>query len=174
MASFEFLAIILTGLGLTASIIYYASILRNANKTQQLAIETRQAQLFMNLYDTYRSAEFRKQWDDVVFRMEWKDWDDFNSRYNAEASFEERNSWFSVATYFEGLGVLVKRNLIDMAMVYDLLAYSIKMAWERMGPIETETRIRFNMPHLFDDFEYLYNELLRHEKEASKKEMASI
>jgi hypothetical protein len=45
MASFEFLAIILTGLGLTASIVYNAINLRNANKTQKQALETRKAQL---------------------------------------------------------------------------------------------------------------------------------
>jgi len=43
MASFEFIALILTGLGLTASIVYYANVLSNANKTQQLQLETRQA-----------------------------------------------------------------------------------------------------------------------------------
>lgn len=67
MASFEFIAIILTGFGLTASILYYSSILRNANKTRELqlkaqelqlkaqehAIETRQAQLFMQILTHY-------------------------------------------------------------------------------------------------------------------------
>jgi len=51
MAWPEFLAIILTGLGLTASITYYAMVLRNANKT-------RQTQLFMNLFTQLRSKDF--------------------------------------------------------------------------------------------------------------------
>ena len=55
----ETIALVLTGLGLTASIVYYANILNNANKTRELqlesqeltrkaqeqALETRQAQL---------------------------------------------------------------------------------------------------------------------------------
>ena len=36
MVSLEVLALVLTGLGLTASIVYYANILLNANKTQKL------------------------------------------------------------------------------------------------------------------------------------------
>ena len=40
MVSLEVLALVLTGLGLTASIVYYANILLNANKTQKLQLET--------------------------------------------------------------------------------------------------------------------------------------
>ena len=58
MVSFEFLAVILTGLGLTASIVYYASILRNANKTQEIQLETRQAQLYMEFYRDFKKKEF--------------------------------------------------------------------------------------------------------------------
>ena len=52
----EYLPLVLTGLGLTASIAYYANILNNANKTRELqlkaqeqALETRQAQLLMQI-----------------------------------------------------------------------------------------------------------------------------
>jgi hypothetical protein len=50
MASFEFLAIIISVLGLAASITYYATILNNANKTQQQQLETRQAQLYLTFH----------------------------------------------------------------------------------------------------------------------------
>ena len=43
MASFEFLAIILTGLGLSVSITYYAMNLKNQNETQQQSLENRKA-----------------------------------------------------------------------------------------------------------------------------------
>ena len=39
MASLEFLAVILTGLGLTASIVYYASILNNTSKARRARAE---------------------------------------------------------------------------------------------------------------------------------------
>ena len=47
----ETLAFILTGLGLTASIVYYASVLRNANTT-------RKTQLYMQLFLIISSEEF--------------------------------------------------------------------------------------------------------------------
>ncbi len=166
MASFEFLAVILTGLGLIVSILYYTTVLQNANKT-------RQTQLLMNLYETYRSPIFRKQTDDVMHRMEWDNYEDFLTKYAANTNSEERTSWFSVATFYEGLGVLVKRKLIDLSIVEDLLGLSIQRAWERIGPIETRSRKQMNSPRLFNDFEFLYNELMKYYAKHPELEIAT-
>ncbi len=53
MASFEVLAIIVSLLGLSASITYYATVLRNQNIT-------RQAQLYMQLFQKDTSTEFQQ------------------------------------------------------------------------------------------------------------------
>ena len=55
----------------------------------------------------------------------------------------------------------MKRGLIDISLVDDLLGSMIKLTWEKMGPIEVESRVRLNNPRAFDDFEYLYNEIDR-------------
>ena len=65
----EYLPLVLTGIGIIASILYYASVLRNANKT-------RQAQLFMDLYRTYRDPEFRRQYYEIL-GQKWVDFEDF-------------------------------------------------------------------------------------------------
>ena len=76
MASLEFLAIVLTGLGLTVSIVYYATILRNANKAQQHATETREIQIFMQLmqqitnYESYKTCARVKVNDEARKRAE--------------------------------------------------------------------------------------------------------
>ena len=80
MVSLEVIALVLTGLSITASIIYYANVLGNANKTQQMQLETRQTQLFMNFYETYRSEEFRKQFG-IIMRLEYSDYEDFMDKY---------------------------------------------------------------------------------------------
>jgi len=54
MVSFEFIALVFTGLSITASLFYYANVLSNTNKTQKMQLETRQAQLFMQLVNRYR------------------------------------------------------------------------------------------------------------------------
>ena len=161
MIQIEYLPIVLTGIGIMASILYYASVLRNANKTQQMQLETRQAQLFMSLYQTFSSPEFIKNWDHVNWRIEFKDWEDAFNKIHPKKNPEERAIWFSVAAFFEGVGVLVRRGLIDLSLVDDLLGNMILMTWERMGPFEKESRIRLDNPDMWNDFEYVYDEIIK-------------
>ena len=57
----EFLAIVLTGLGLTVSILYYTSVLQNAIKTRELQIEGIE-----------------------LLKMTWTDYDDFENKYGSD------------------------------------------------------------------------------------------
>jgi hypothetical protein len=50
----EYLPLVLTGIGIIVSILYYSNVLRNANKTQQMQLETRQVQLFMQMYTRFQ------------------------------------------------------------------------------------------------------------------------
>jgi hypothetical protein len=154
-----------TLISVPVGVFYHIMTLRNTKRNQQLQLETRQAGLFMDLYDVWRGPEFRRQWDEVIFKMEFEDWEDMMEKYNRETNYDLLLSWFSVATFFEGVGVLLKRNLIDITMVDDLLATSIRIGWEKIGPIEVESRRRFKQPRIFDDFEYLYDELMKYHEE---------
>ena len=68
------------------------------------------------------------------------------------------------AHYFaslEGLGILCKKGLIDPELVYDSQPHTIIAMWEKYLPIIEEMRLRQNAPHIYEDPEYLYNELMR-------------
>jgi len=80
MASFEFLAIILTGIGLSASITYYAMNLKNQNETQKQSLENRKAQLLMNIYNKYTETELLQQQLDIL-AGKWDGIDDFWDRH---------------------------------------------------------------------------------------------
>jgi hypothetical protein len=162
MASLEFLAIILTGLGLIVSILYYTSVLQNANKTrklqlraQELATETRQAQLFMNIYNHWNTSDFWKNYWSILDR-EWTDYDDYQSKYGRKNSLEANANAATLFAFYEGLGVLVKRGLIDPHFVDDLLGGTIINYWEKMEPIYVEMRVRTNYPQIATQIEFLY------------------
>ena len=57
MVSLEVVAILLSGISISASLFYYSSVLQNANKTQKQQLKTRQAQLFMQFADKFSSKE---------------------------------------------------------------------------------------------------------------------
>jgi hypothetical protein len=81
MVSLEVLALVLTGLSITASILYYTMPLRNSNKTQQLALENRRAQLYMQLFLRITSEDFMKRSIDLI-RLNYSNQDEFFQKFN--------------------------------------------------------------------------------------------
>ncbi|MFX0170255.1 MAG: hypothetical protein ACFE89_13015, partial [Candidatus Hodarchaeota archaeon] len=67
-----------------------------------------------------------------------------------------------VAYFFEALGMLLYRKLIDEQMVWD--TFQIKHRWEKIAPVVKELRKELNEPRYIEWFEYLYNWYLKQEK----------
>jgi hypothetical protein len=83
------------------------------------------------------------------------DYDDSKARVYSDVQ--------SMANFFEGIGVLVQRKLIDVDLVADLLADRVIWWWEFFGPISKEVRIhapsKIGGIQLHDHAEYLYQAL---------------
>ncbi|MFC1803065.1 hypothetical protein ACFL0D_03755 [Thermoproteota archaeon] len=88
MITVEQIIYVLPVLALTASILYYTMNLRNANKTQQMQLETRQVQMFMTISGTRGSPEFQKLIYRVTFLDDWKDLEDYYERYGPENNLD--------------------------------------------------------------------------------------
>jgi len=151
-----------------AAFIYYILTIRNQN-------QTRQAQLLMSLYEAYRSPEFRRNWG-IVMDQEYTDFDDYWGKYGSPVDLEAWSSWQSVASYFHGIGVLLRKGMIDISLLDQLLVNLVFVSWLHMGPIVIGFReytsgkdARFegrgsSMRHpQMSGFEYLYNELRKRE-----------
>ena len=153
MVTLEQFIYVVPVLALTASILYYALNLRVANKTQQLQLETRQAQLFMNIYSQLASNEAVDNEYELT-HIEMKNREDYlklledRTKYRAFA-------WFMV--YYEGIGVLVRENLVPIELVAQMISGNIIWYWERYGPGFIETRTSMNWPRMMVELEYLYN-----------------
>jgi len=128
-----------------------------SRKAQEQALETRQAQLFMGLYDRWSDPETIKHYDEI-FRWEWTDYDDFEERYGSEVNPEQYISFSFLARFFEGVGVLVKRKLTDPALVDDLMSGNVLDFWEKFGePMIKIRQVRDNYPQYYEHVEYLYS-----------------
>jgi hypothetical protein len=173
---------------LLVGIIYYLTIMRNQQRTRELTLEsqeltrkaqeqakeTRQAQLLMQLYETYRSSEFRIIMEEII-NQEWTDFDDFWEKYGSLNNPVQWSKWGSVAAYFSGIGVLLKEGLIDVKLVDELISNLAFVAWYRMEPIIKEWRkfvltrrfseqARSSIFEAFSGFDYLINELRKREQ----------
>lgn len=172
MVTFEQVIYVVPILALTASILYYAMNLRNANKTQHLQLETRQAQLFLNIFNVYASKQFQKDREALMALWKWTDYDDFFRQYGPDVNPEAHAVWDSTITWLEGLGVLVKRGLIDPELVYDIMYGFVINFWEKHLPIFIKFREQWG-PKMFEDLEALYDQMknlsLKHHKDATAK-----
>lgn len=159
MASLEVIALVLTGLSITASIIYYANVLSNANKTQLMQIETRQANILMNLHSEWGKDEYQKaSW--TVMGLDFEDFDDFVNKYGPATEYTDLNrEIFKVGWFFNGLGSLVHKEFASLDLVDELFGYMVIWLWEILEPIIVEERKLFNQPKSLEWFEYLYNQI---------------
>ena len=70
----------------------------------------------------------------------------------------------SMLEFFEGIGVLVKRKLIDIDVVEDLLANRIIWWWEMFKPVSEAVRKATGDMKLHDHTEYLYNVMMKRQQ----------
>jgi hypothetical protein len=151
------IGILLTGLTVSIAAIYYTLTLRYTRRNQELQLETRQAQLFMQIYDRFSTSEFYGKWQDFRF-WEWDDYDEFMEKYGPSNNFDKWIQVNSFGAFLEGIGVLVKRKLIDPTLVDDLMSAVIEDFWIKMGPVVEEYKERTGR-RSFEWIELLYNEI---------------
>jgi hypothetical protein len=76
--------------------------------------------------------------------------------YNKKYGFTDITQ---IAELFEGVGVLLEQNLIDIKMVDRLFGPSLNLLWVRMKPVLYAMREGLKEPFFFSHYEYLVNRL---------------
>jgi hypothetical protein len=150
--------------GIVVGVAYYILNIRISQRNQELmlkaqqqTLETRQAQMFMNVYQTVMSKEFQRDSEEILHNWKWKDMDDFYDKYG---SIQEHALSAYVTRTYDGIGTLVRSGLVDPELVYDLTYVMVVEMWEKMGPMMREFRQRYNAPQVYQDFEYLHDVLV--------------
>ena len=118
--------------------------------------EINQARLFMQIFDRHFEKETRENiryFDNI----EYSDYDDFIDKYSEDNNPDGFIRISSLVTYYEGIGVLVKRNLVDPTMVDDLMSGPIIRDWEKIRDYVEESRRRTGHYESAEHFEYLYH-----------------
>jgi len=152
MASLESLAIILTGFGLIASILYYTLTLQNANKT-------RHTQLFMEAYQKAQDQGFLQTLSEAIWVQETMDLDSWWQKYGPVNNMEFFKRWFSMLVFMEGIGIQIKRGLLDPSVVDDMMSGPILICWDRYEPIIKGIREKYGYPQFQEYQEYLVDEI---------------
>lgn len=156
MISFQDLTSAVQAIGLVVAFSYYILTIRNANKT-------RQAQLFMQIYNIFNTEKFMDYTTQLV-SMKWDDYDDYMKKYGPTTNPKAFQAMGSMAGYLEGIGIMVNKGLLDISLVENLMARHIVGWWEKMHTITEAYRLRFKRPDIDIWTEYLYNEIKKREE----------
>lgn len=154
-----YVSVIVAAFGVMGAVVYYAFILRNQARM-------RQTDLIMRLYTTFISEEFQKA-DAKVIGLNVPNYAEFKEKYGPFTDGQPIHIAIrSVASFFETIGILLKRNLVQKDLIQELFA--VHLRWERLWPIISELRVVFAEPELGVYFEYLYNEEIKYRKSKAK------
>jgi len=153
---------IVAAAGVLGGVVYHILDIRNQAKL-------RQTDMVMRLYTTFGIREFQKAYQNVV-SLEFVDFTDAMKKY--AANIDVRADLYSVIIFFEGIGLLVKRKLINVDLVDDLFTSPISQTWRKMAPVVKGTRGMLGFPSTPPAgawFEYLYNEMNKREHQLTSK-----
>jgi hypothetical protein len=116
----------------------------------------------MRLYATYGNEEYSRAVSRYL-AIEFRNFNDFEKKYGSILSEEPvQVAVRMVSIFYEGVGILLCRKLVDPDLVSDL--FNVNIFWEKMKPIAEHLRKQFDDPQTFKWFEYLYDEMKKREQ----------
>ncbi len=157
-------SIAIASASVVVGVIYYIFQIRHQTRT-------RQTDLIIRLYSTIVQREFVEN-DVSIFNQDINDLDGFMRKYGSFPKFMESADYAPYMQdheFFEGVGILLRRKLIDIELVDDLFSTPIITVWEKTLPVTKALREYFKRPQLSEWFEYLYNEMKIREQKLQQK-----
>jgi len=102
-----------------------------------------------------------------VLNLEFNDYDDFVKKFGPPlAEKPEQMAIMTIGNYFEAIGALLKRKLLDINLVWDYWGETFIMLWGKLKPYAEGLRKEYNQQ--IDNAEYLYNEMQKIEQQLAK------
>jgi hypothetical protein len=147
------ISVIIATAGVLVGVVYYILAIRNQ-------AQTKQTDLVMRLYATFSTSEFQDAWTKVRKRAPKADIADIDE-FDEKVGLREFNQ---VCLFFEGIGILLQRKLVDARMVEDLFGGSVDRAWGYVRKGVYRGRQQMNDPTIYYYFEYLYIEMKKREQ----------
>jgi hypothetical protein len=157
LAVLQTMSYLIAALSFAVTCAYYIMNLRNTQANMKHTLETRQAQLFMQIYGAYASKEIQEAYGELMI-WEWKDLDDFASKYYHRKSLDVINKWM---VFINGLGILVYEKLIDVRLVYNLAWVELLRFYIRFEMVIRELGERRKEPDEGKFVVYLFEECMR-------------
>jgi hypothetical protein len=150
MVDIQTFSIGIASAGVLAGVIYYIIEIRHQSRLRQTESMIRLSPWFnMNAREMQEAIT-------KVCSIEYKNYDDYLKKY---AGKPENTMLKMLGNYFEGIGLLVYRKLIEADIVYDFWGDIIQSSWNNVKPLIVEMRKDPDNFNMFNFWEYLSDEM---------------
>jgi hypothetical protein len=150
MVDISTISVVIASIGVLAAVVSFLYEVRRQNKL-------RQTESIMKLSPWFNITAIQMQETIVkTCSMEFKDYDDYLAKYSGKP---EQTLFKVLGNYYEGIGVLVHRRLMDIDVVYDFWGDIIISTWEQFQPVVIGMRRDQGDPSILMFWESLYQEL---------------
>jgi len=159
MVDISTVSIAIASAGVFAAAIYYILQLRHQSRM-------RQTDLVVRLYSAFSGKELQEAYFETAYGFEFADYDDFMKKYRMPA--KPILPLWQVCKFFDGVGVLLRRKLVDIGLVDELFHAEATIVWKKVKPLVEGRRRELNQPTALQSFEYLYNEMKKRGQQPTK------
>jgi hypothetical protein len=150
MVDIAAVSIVIASAGVLAGVIYYVLEIRHQSRLRQTESVIKLSPWFnMNAREVQEAIT-------QVCSIEYENYDDYLERYSGKP---EHITLKILGNYFEGMGILVYRKLVETDIVYDFWGDIIQSSWEKTEPLVAGMRKDSGDLNMFRFWEYLYNEM---------------
>ena len=123
----------------------------------------RKVNTLINLVPSFRpdGGEKTNKSARLLFASDFKDYNDFIERYGDIDTSENEvvNAFIQISGWYESLGFLYYRKLIDRKMFCELFTIMPIKDWEKMEPIIIGLRHGGSNPRLYEFFEFMVKDM---------------
>jgi len=132
---------------------YYGLQIRNQNNT-------RQAQLFMQMYNRWRDDTKGMDYN-LFFNTKLSGFDEWLEKYQSDENFRMVSS--ALFEFYEGLGVIVKKGYMDIELVALMWAGITRKFYENIvEPIIEGAIQHWDQPRVWSETVYICKELIKY------------
>jgi predicted Holliday junction resolvase-like endonuclease len=128
MVDAQTVGVLVTAASVSVAAIYYVMTLRSQQRNMKATLQTREAQLFMTLHSNTSSEEFSRHLINI-HSAKWNSYEDFKAKIINDP--KKAVSLQVIVSTWEGIGVLVRENLIDVKLIALYCAWPTRRLWEK-------------------------------------------
>ena len=150
MVDIQTVSIAIASASVVAGVLYYTFQIRHQSRLRQTESVIRLSPWFnMNAREVQEAIT-------QVCSIEYENYNDYLEKYSGKP---ENMMLKILGNYFEGIGILVCKKLVDADIVYSFWGDIIQSSWEKIQPLIAGMRRDTGDLNMWGFWEYLYGEM---------------